>query len=284
MISKAFKIKSDINLNIVNFTPDADKDAPVILFVHPTGFVCNMYAPLVAHLRGFNAFGLDMRSHGASDRGEVSDWSYLGTDLTSVFDELKLRTGHKKFYGVGISSGSSALALHASKNSEDLIALYLCEPIVFPPNADLSTREFLANSAKKRRDIFDSKESVYERFSTKGAFSTLDKSTLAFYAEYGFKEVEDKVTLCCNKQDEEAIYLSGSENNVYEILSSISVPTNIVYGSISNTITPQFAEELASKIEHSKTEELLGVGHFTLFENPSLGAKSITRYIRENQS
>lgn len=283
MISKTFKIKSDINLNIVNFTPDADKDAPVILFVHPTGFVSNMYAALVAHLRGFNAFGLDMRSHGASDRGEVSDWSYLSKDLTSVFDDLKLRTGHKKFYGVGISSGSSALALHASTNSDDFIALYLCEPIVFPPNADLTTREFLANSARNRRDTFDSKEIVYERFSTRGVFSTLAKSSLAFYAEYGFKEVDAKVTLSCNKLDEEAIYLSGSENNVYEILEKISVPTNIVYGGISNTVSAEFAGELASKIKHAKTEELPGVGHFTLFENPSLGARSITRYIRENQ-
>jgi pimeloyl-ACP methyl ester carboxylesterase len=282
VISNSFKVKSDINLNITHFTPQADQSQPVIIFIHPTGFVSNMFATVVAHLRGFNCFGLDLRSHGASDRGNVTDWAFLGNDLVSVFNALKKRTGHEKFYGVGISSGSSTLALHASKHSEDFHALYLCEPIVFPPDADLATREFLANSAKNRRDTFESKEIVFERFSSRGALASLDQSSLALYAEYGFKEISEGVTLCCNKEDEEAIYLSGSENNVYEILSEIKVKTHIIYGEISNTISNDFAKEIAGRIQDSSVEELAGVGHFTLFENPTLGAESITRFIRDN--
>ena len=88
--------------------------------------------------------------------------------------------------------------------------------------------------------------------------------------------------MCCNKEDEEAIYLSGSENNVYEILSEIKVKTHIIYGEISNTISNDFAKEIAGRIQDSSVEELAGVGHFTLFENPTLGAESITRFIRDN--
>lgn len=283
MISKSIKIEADIELNLSHFTPQAKSNSPVLIFVHPTGFVSNMFATVVAHLRGFNCFALDLRSHGASGKGDVTNWTYLANDLKTVFRELKSITGHKKFYGIGISSGSSALALHASKFSEDFRALYLCEPIVFPPDANLSTREFLANSARNRRDIFDSKEMVFERFSSKGALSNLNKSALALYAEYGFSEIEQGVTLNCSKKDEEAIYLSGDKNNVYSSLKDIKVQTNIVYGEISNTISKEFANEIASQIPHATVEELPQVGHFTLFENPTLGAHSITRFIRENK-
>ena len=126
MIIKNYCVKSDLELNLIHFTPEANIDAPIIIFIHPTGFVSNMYATVAAHLRGMNIFGLDLRSHGASEKGNVSDWAFLGNDLFSVFESLKEKTGQKKFYGVGISSGSSALALHASKHSADYHGLYLC--------------------------------------------------------------------------------------------------------------------------------------------------------------
>lgn len=281
MISKNYKVKSDIALNLIHFTPNAQESDPVLLFIHPTGFTSSMYGAVAAHLRNMNIFALDLRCHGTSERGNVKDWAFLANDLVSIFNFLKTKTKHEQFYGIGISSGSSALLLHASKHSEDFKALYLCEPIVFPPDTDLSTREFLANSAKNRRDTFESKLFVYERFSTRGALSALNKSCLALYSKYGFKNKGDEVTLACKKEDEQDIYLSGSENNVWQILHLIELRTQIVYGEISDTMNFNQATAIAAQMPNSGVECLSTVGHFTLFENPIQGAKSITSFIRQ---
>jgi pimeloyl-ACP methyl ester carboxylesterase len=283
VIVKNYEIKSDLTLNLSHLTPDSNNKAPILLFIHPTGFTGNMFSSVGAHLRNMNIFTLDLRSHGASQRGDVSNWHFLAKDLTSVFDFLKNLTGQNKFYGIGISSGSSALALHASMHSDDFHGLYLCEPIVFPPNADLSMRDILSNSAKNRRANFDSREMVYERFSSRGALSNLNKSSIALYAKYGFKTDNEEVTLRCNKEDEEAIYISGTSNSLWDSLKSIKIRSNIVYGELSNTMDPKKAEEIAGQIPNSTTECLKGVGHFTLFENPTFGAESISSFIAQDK-
>jgi pimeloyl-ACP methyl ester carboxylesterase len=281
VITKQYRVKSDLLLNLIHFTPEANDTDPVLLCIHPTGFTSSMFACVAAHLRDMNIFGLDLRSHGDSERGDVTNWAFLAQDLKPVFSFMKEKTKHNKFFGIGISSGSSALLLHASKYSQDFKGLYICEPIVFPPKADLSTRELLANSARYRKDTFETKENVYERFSSKGTLSALDKSCLASYAKYGFHEKDGKVTLSCKKEDEEAIYLSGSENYVWDALASIRVRTQIVFGTKSDTMNLQKATEISHQIANSKVESLANVGHFTLFENPTIGAKSISSFIRE---
>ena len=280
MISNKYKIYSDIELSITHFTPHANKNVPTVICIHPTGFVSDMYASLAAHLRNINIFSLDLRSHGNSQQGNVKDWSHLGNDLFAVFDFLKRFTNQNKFFGVGISSGSSSLAMHAAKYPNDFHGLYLCEPIIFPPDTELKNREFLALSARNRRDTFKNSLEVYERFSSRGVFSTLDRSTLALYSKYGFKKNDSGITLKCKKEDEESIYNSGTSNDVWRKLKSITARTIIVYGEKSNTMNKKQATEIAAQIPNSKIEMHKNVGHFTLFENPTLGAESIERFIR----
>ena len=93
MITKNYEIKSDLTLNLSHLTPDSNNKAPILLFIHPTGFTGNMFSSVGAHLRNMNIFTLDLRSHGASQRGDVSNWHFLAKDLTSVFDFLKNLTG-----------------------------------------------------------------------------------------------------------------------------------------------------------------------------------------------
>src|SRR5690606_16876442 len=110
-------------------------------------------------------YGIDFRSHGQSELGDVSDWNGFQRDVDCAFEKISQHSGHSSFIGIGISSGASAHILNSAKNPELYEALILCEPILFPPDADLSTREMLALSARKRRSDFESRDEVYTRFS-----------------------------------------------------------------------------------------------------------------------
>lgn len=246
---------------------------------HPTGFCGLVFASVVAHLRGVNAYAIDIRSHGYSERGDVTKWELFGNDLESAFAEISQRSGHKKVIGVGISSGSSAHILNAAKNPDFYRGLYLCEPILFPPGSDIDHREFLADSARRRRESFESRDEAYFNYSSGGGFSKLSSSALALYCTHGFENFEGGITLRCNKQDEEAIYLSGAANNVFESLSKIEVPTRIIYGEFSKTVNVTQANLYASQLNNATVEELRNTGHFTLFEKPYAGAMSIRNFL-----
>ncbi len=280
MIIPTFKVKSDIELNVYHFTPNEDETAPVIVFTHPTGFTAGMYSSVVAHLRGFNVFGIDIRCHGLSECGNLSSWSAFDQDLSALFEYLKDKHNTTSVYGVGISSGASAHILHSANNPDSYKALALFEPILFKPNSDLSHREYLAQSARKRRSDFGSKNEVFTRFKAKGALSQLSESALALYAIYGFKESGSGVTLSCKKENEEAIYLSGAANGVWESLSKLKTPTLVVNGECSNTISEEFAIEVSKQVNLGSHLQMSSVGHFTLYENPKLGAEITTNFFR----
>jgi len=272
-------INSDGTIRVHHLTPNADPSDRVAIFCHPTGFCGLAFASVAAHLHGLNIFAIDMRSHGYSTRQDVTSWSGFARDIQAAFEYISSSTKTHKFIGIGISSGSSAHILNAQKFPDLYSGLYLCEPILFPPGADLKDRDFLADSAKKRRDFFISRDEAFNKYKDKGALSALNPSALALYCTHGFKSIDDGVTLSCSKEDERAIYLSGGANGVYEALSEISVPTKIVYGASSTTIDLQRAELIASNMKNASVEELKNAGHFTLFEQPYTGALSITRFV-----
>jgi len=272
-------VDSDGKIRVHHLTPNADSGDRVAVFCHPTGFCGLTFASLSCHLRGLNIFAIDMRSHGYSDRGDVTNWSGFAKDIQAAFEYISDFTQAQKFIGVGISSGSSAHILNAKRFPDLYRGLYLCEPILFPPGVDLKDRDKLADSAEKRRDFFSSRDEAFNKYKSKGALSALSPSSLALYCTHGFRDYEDGVTLSCSKEDERSIYLSGGANGVFEALSEIHVPSKIVYGSKSTTINFERAELIASQMKNASTEELPNAGHFTLFEQPYIGAKSISRFV-----
>ncbi|MFN8015503.1 MAG: alpha/beta hydrolase [Acidimicrobiia bacterium] len=279
MIIPSYDVQSNVRLKVHHLTPKASANKPVVLMCHPTGFCGLAYASVTAHLRNANVFALDARSHGESDRGSLTSWNGFQKDLDSVFDFLKDFTKHNNFIGLGISSGASAHILNASINKDLYSGLYLSEPILFPPGTDLAHRESLALSARRRRDSFGSYDEAFFKYKDKGALSHLSKSALGLYVSNGFELLDNSITLKCNKEDEEAIYLSGTANGVWEALSNIDVSSLIVYGEHSNTVTLALAQKIAHQMKKAKIEMMPNVGHFTLFEQPYNAAKSITNFI-----
>lgn len=242
-----------------------------------------MYACVAPHLSGFNIFGIDLRSHGLSERGDVSKWEGFSRDVSAACEKILDFTNSEKLIGVGISSGASAHILNASNNEAFYEALVLFEPILFSPQDELAGREKLAESARNRRSTFSNRQEVFERFTNRGPFKNFSPSALALYAQYGFKESEDGVELACNKKDEETIYLSGSKNGVYDAMRALKIPSLIVTGEHSKHVSQQTLTEVSQQMRDANTTIMENVEHFTLFENPVLGAQIIDEYLKSTQ-
>lgn len=282
MTFPSFDVASDVRIRVHHFTPDVDENAPVVVMSHPTGMCALMYEPFVRHTSGVNIFAMDTRCHGESARGDVTDWDGFRRDTHAVISTVLERTKHNKVIGVGISSGSSAHLLNAATSREMYSGLFLCEPIAFPPDADLSTRDDLISSTERRRNTLDSFDDALRRFSAGGPLSHLDSECLELYCRHGFKSKGDReeITLCCTPQDEAAIYRSGPDNGVFEILPQVEAPTLIIYGAKSETFTDEYARSLAGKIPRAHYKALADAGHFTLFENPRQGADFFMDFMR----
>lgn len=280
MILPRFFVESDIKISVTHLTPSASKADPVVVLCHPTGFCANIYSSITAHLRNINAFAIDMRSHGFSERGDVTEWTGFAKDLEQACKRILEITGVKKIIGVGISSGASAHILNAASNKDLYAGIYLSEPILFPPGMDLSSRAALADSAKNRRDTFSSRDEAYNRYSERGPLSKLSKSALALYCTHGFKDAEEGVTLCCKKEDEEQIYKSGSANNVFDALKEVDCPSVIAHGELSTTVDRNHAELIGRELKSLEVKTLDNVGHFTLLEDSVMGAAEITEFIK----
>jgi pimeloyl-ACP methyl ester carboxylesterase len=272
-------VRSDGNIRVHHLTPNANKNSPVAVFCHPTGFCGLVFASVACHLHGLNVFAIDMRSHGYSDSRDVTNWSGFAKDIQAAFTYISEFTQTQRFIGIGISSGSSAHILNAKQFPDLYHGLYLCEPILFPPGADLKDREMLAESAKRRRDTFGSRDEAFNKFSTRGPLSTLNQSALALYCTHGFRTTKEGITLSCSKEDERSIYLSGGANGVFEALPDIKAPVKIVYGETSTTINAQRADLIAKQMQNAQVEKLEKAGHFTLFDQPYAGAQSISRFV-----
>ena len=150
---------------------------------------------------------------------------------------------------------------------------------MFPPGSDLTGRDLLAASARKRRNKFDSIDDAYNRFSQKGALSSFSPSSLALYCTHGLKADPPGVSLRCNPEDEESIYLSGIANGVYDALDFVTSPCVVAFGENSTTVNREKAMAIASHLKNAKIEEIKGSGHFTLLENPFLGAQLISSFV-----
>ena len=240
-------VKSDGNIRVHHFTPNAEKAALVAVFCHPTGFCGLTFASVASHLRGLNVFAIDMRSHGYSSQADVTSWDGFANDINIAFEYISKVTNAHRFIGIGISSGSSAHILNASKHPDLYSGLYLCEPILFPRGADLKDRDLLAKTAQRRRENFASRDDAFKKYISRGALSALNPSSLALYCTHGFRNIEDGITLSCSKEDEESIYLSGGANRVYDSLPQINVRSKIVYGEYSTTIDSEYAKMIASR-------------------------------------
>ena len=257
-------------------TYDLGGDGPPVLFVHATGFHARVWLPVVERLRDrFHCYGVDQRAHGdsqAPDDDAGYEWFNLGTDVLTAIDLL----GLARPFGVGHSSGAAALLLAEERLPGTFAAIWGYEPIVVPTDVPVQQNENpMAEGARRRREVFATRDAAYENYASKPPFDRLAPDALRAYVEHGFQDLDDgTVRLKCRGPNEARFYESQGKHTAYRDLATVRIPVTVVRGE-EDSFPAAFAAPIAERLPDARTETLPGAGHFGPLEQPDAVAASI---------
>jgi len=256
-----------------------------LVWAHATGFHSHCYQPLAARLSStFHSYAFDHRGHGAAEPVDPMHlvWDHYGNDAIAATSHVYSRSGNTPLIGVGHSMGGATLLMAAKEQPHMFSALFIYEPIVFPPtdwSAD-SYRNFenpLATGARKRRSQFESYSAALENYSAKPPLMTFDSDVREQYVHFGFHDADDGVALNCAPEQEARTYETGGVAPPWNELATINIPVWVIAGKRlqkqPSSIAPLIAEQLPQATFVQWDEQ----GHFGPFEQPDVLCSFIAR-------
>ena len=243
--------------------------ARALVLAHATGFCGEVWRPLVPELRDrFRVITLDQRGHGDSDKPDGAyAWRDFATDLAGVIDALGLRD----VYAVGHSKGGAAVAGVAADHPGRIARAMLLDPVMIPAVAGggAPPSNFLADGARRRRQVWDSREQMIESYAARPPFDVWRRDFLDAYVEGGtFERPDGRIELKCPGEIEARVYEGAALSSSMDYLPRVAIPTLIVSGGVSTTLPPERARQAAALLRDGRLEILPGIGHFVPMEAP----------------
>ena len=250
-----------------------------VLLAHATGFHGRVWLPVAASLgASFRCLAVDERGHGDSIVPEDAefDWKSMAADLLAVVDELGLQAP----LGVGHSAGATLLLLAEQARPATFEGLWCYEPILPPAEGMPSPtdRARLAAGARKRTEVFPSRQAAHHNYVAKPPFSALAPEAVRAYVEFGFVDQEDgTVRLKCRPEHEARIYENGFSHDAHRHLDRVRCPVTLACGERTSHVHPDAIRAVGARLPRSSVEILAGLGHFGPLEDPAATAAAVVR-------
>ena len=252
---------------------------PPIVLAHATGLHGRVWRTVAAHLAdSFACVSFDERGHGDSGRPADLDFDWRGfaLDALAVVDGLETAP-----FGVGHSSGATALLLAEQARPGTFRALYLYEPVVIPSDPPLGrdVGNWLAAGARKRREVFASRDEARDNYARKAPFDRWSPEALADYVEHGFADQPDgSVRLKCRGEDEALVYEMATAHDGFGRMGEVRCPVTVARGGDTEAMSPPALAGLVERLPDARVEVLAGLGHFGPLEDPAAVAASIRAF------
>lgn len=251
------------------------KGSPVLLS-HATGFHAHCWEPLAADLAGrHHVVGFDHRGYGDAETVDPAtiEWGQYGHDALAAARWLSSAHDGAPVVGVGHSMGGASLLMASLVEPHLFSALFVFEPIVFPPpDPDDPTRppNPLAGGARKRRSSFESFDAALENFASKPPMSSFHPRAREAYVRHGFKPAADgTVELKCLPEHEARTYETGGSHSTWDGLARVSVPTWVIAGAVAPFQPSSIAGRIAEVVPGATYVQYDEMGHFGPLEKPS---------------
>jgi pimeloyl-ACP methyl ester carboxylesterase len=254
---------------------DLGGDGPPVLLCHPTGFLGATWGPVAAELGGrAHSWALDFRGHGESS-GPVSGdyrWTGMADDVLAVVDELGL-TGVR---AAGHSMGGAALLMAEQRRPGTFAALWLFEPIVFPPGRERLGPNPMADIARRRRPRFPDRAAAYANFSSKPPMNTLTPAALQAYVDHGLRDTGhgDEVALACTPEVEARVFDGGLRHSTFAVLPQVACPVTVAASGDADG-PAQTAPAVVDALPRGTLERHDTLTHFGPMEDPPTIATAI---------
>ena len=261
---------------------DLGGTGPPIVFAHATGLHGLVWRTLAGHLTdSFRCISFDERGHGDSGLPEDLDFDWRGFALDSlaVVDGLDVTP-----FGVGHSSGATALLLAEQARPGTFRALYCYEPVVVPSDPPLGRDlgNWLAAGARRRREVFASREEARDNYAGKPPFDSWSAEALADYVGHGFADQPDgSVRLKCRGEHEALVYEMATAHDGFGRMGEVRCPVTVARGGDTDAMSPPALTGLVERLPDARVEVLPGLGHFGPLEDPATVAASIRTFLGE---
>jgi pimeloyl-ACP methyl ester carboxylesterase len=246
-----------------------------VLLCHPTGFLAATWGPVADELGArAHSWAPDFRGHGESS-GPVSGdyrWTGMADDVLAVVDEL----GLTDVRAAGHSMGGAALLMAEQRRPGTFAALWVFEPIVFPPGRERFGPNPMADIARRRRPRFPDRATAYANFSSKPPLDTLTAAALQAYVDHGLRDTGDgdEVALACTPDVEARVFDGGLRHSTFTALPQVACPVTVA--ASGDAVGPaQMAPAVVDALPHGFLERHDTLTHFGPMEDPATIASAI---------
>ncbi|WP_224248751.1 alpha/beta fold hydrolase [Hyalangium gracile] len=262
---------------------------PVLHLTHANGFPPGSYRKLIELLKSrYHVFTLRSRSLVPGTHPlEMRTWDDMADDLAHA---LRAQ-GLKGVVGVGHSMGGVATLL-ASVNDPGLFrAVVALDPVLLTGPRLLLVQALTllrmrhrippASLARRRRESWGSREEAAASYRKKALFQRFDPACFQDYLTHGLTEAPGGGVRLTIPTAWEARIFETSPRASWQRLRSVRVPTLVVRGGDSDTLTPEALERVRRTLPGVRTEELPGTTHLFPLEQPEECGRRILAFLEE---
>jgi pimeloyl-ACP methyl ester carboxylesterase len=246
-----------------------------VLLSHATGFHAHCWEPMATTLSTqHHVMALDHRGYGDAETVDPATigWQQYGNDALAAARHLSAQHNGAPIVGIGHSMGGASLLMAAHREPQLFTALFVFEPIVFPPMPDTETDRPpspLAGGARKRRSRFPSYEAALENFTAKPPMASFHPMAREAYVRHGFKPTPDgEVELKCLPEHEARTYETGGTSGAWDDLPTIQTRTWVISGAPAPFQPSSFAIKVAEQMPNATYVQYDEMGHFGPLEQP----------------
>jgi len=257
--------------------PDSAGEGPPIVFCHATGFHSRVWDPIIEIVsKHHRCISVDLRGHGNSHLpgGVEMQWFDIARDLLAAVDHLNLGDG---LFGVGHSLGGGTIFQAEHQRPGTFAKAWLFEPIAIPSTFFAAGhRSELSESALRRREVFDSRDAVYERYMSRPPFGACEPATIRRYVDYGFADQDDgTVILKCRGKVEAETFDSTPNSGTFEMLPEILNLHAVIVGSADGQVPAVTAPQIADALPNGTFVYDENATHFGPLEATAKSAAAI---------
>jgi pimeloyl-ACP methyl ester carboxylesterase len=243
-------------------------EGPLLLHSHANGFCADLFGPVAEQLtQRFRVIGYDSRGHGDSDlpKGEHAfAWNEFALDMVAVARALLAELGLEQVaLGVGHSYAGTCMLASAAREPALFGHVAMLDPVMYPPQSEWSSYPVsargaspMADAARKRRTVFDSRNAARARWNARRTFGDWDPRALDLYLERGFRARPDgRVELKCAGETEAAVYDEGPAFELFQEAAGLRTPSTLFFAARGDR-EPRLALKLVEQAPSVKLVEL----------------------------